>query len=262
MLKLACLAAVGASAVFLSSGVSAVSCGDVVTVPEILEGAIESCAVSPAVTITDAGSLDLNGYSISCNGSGVGVNLQGAGRILSNSEGGGFIENCATGVSVEGVGAHFIQNVSVMSNSNYGVALTSNNNVVLDLFSSFNSGVGVRVLGDFNQVINAEISANNSSGMEVSGDGNVINSNEYQLNDDNGIVILDADNNLIVGNLLDENGTNGILLEADNQHGNVITGNEVNDSGNTDLRDQNNPACVNNVWISNTFGSSNDSCIQ
>ncbi|MCO1336864.1 right-handed parallel beta-helix repeat-containing protein [Microbulbifer sp. OS29] len=261
-LKLVFLAIAGIPIVSLSSSTFAVSCGDTVTEPEVLDKSIEVCLTSPAVTITDSGTLDLNGYIISCSGSGIGVRILGTGRILNDSVGGNSIESCETGVSAEGNGAHFIQGINAADNTLSGITLTSNSNFVLDSSSNKNAGIGLRVLGDFNQVINSEMSDNLFPGIEIVGNSSVVNSNVTSSNAVSGIVIFGSDNSLIVGNTSNDNGTNGILMEAYSQQGNVITGNTTIDNVGNDLSDQNSPPCVGNVWIANIFGDANDACIQ
>ncbi|WP_444925919.1 right-handed parallel beta-helix repeat-containing protein [Microbulbifer sp. TRSA002] len=260
--RLTLLTISGVSAFSLAGAAFAVSCGDTVTTPETLDASIVACAISPAVTITDAGSLDLNGFSISCDGTGTGVSLTGIGRILSDTTGTGSIENCETGVNAQGTGSHFIQGINSTNNTLSGITLTSAANLILDSTSDINSGIGLRMLGDYNQVINSQMNSNALPGIEIVGSGSVVNGNTVSSNVVSGIVVFGSNNTTISGNTANDNGTNGILLEAYNQMNVLVVGNTAKGNTGNDLNDQNVPPCSGSIWISNVFEDANDTCIN
>ncbi|AWF83267.1 hypothetical protein BTJ40_21965 [Microbulbifer sp. A4B17] len=262
LLKALLLAAIGVVSLSLSGMASAVSCGDTITTPSTLTAAL-SCTENPAVTVEGAGSLDLNGYSITCtNGSGIGIKVLGAGRIINDSVGGNFIKNCDTGVFVDGIGGHIIQNVNALENLTSGFALVSNGNLLESSTADSNDGIGVRMLGIGNQVRNSIITFNTLQGVRVAGNSSIVLLNDISLNDASGVVIADANSSLISSNTANDNGTNGILLQDFSQVGNVIVGNDATGNAGNDLVDQNLIPCITNIWVLNTFDDSNDACIN
>src|SRR5262245_16313459 len=79
------------AALLLAEPCGAVVCGDVITRAEKLTGNL-TCTTNPGVVVQQGGSLDLNGFTLACNGTQVGVALSGVGTKLSN----GVITGCAT----------------------------------------------------------------------------------------------------------------------------------------------------------------------
>ncbi|HSA80692.1 MAG TPA: hypothetical protein VLE23_07695, partial [Geminicoccaceae bacterium] len=76
----------------------AVECGDVVTGVERLDrDLICTTPDDPALTI-DGGSLNLNGFTVVCDGTSVGILLQGSGARLR----GGAVTGCVLAVHVAG----------------------------------------------------------------------------------------------------------------------------------------------------------------
>ncbi|WP_444911428.1 right-handed parallel beta-helix repeat-containing protein [Microbulbifer sp. PAAF003] len=261
-IKASLLAVSGIAALSLSAVASAVSCGDTITTAESLTGDILGCASHPALVIDAGGSLDMAGYHLSCDGSGIGIQLKDSDRVLEDTVGGSTITNCNNGVSAEGDGSHQIFDITASSNSIAGIALWSSGNTVEASDASGNGGMGIRVMGDGNRVRYSVASSNGLQGIKIVGDNTLIRFNETILNMSSGIVIDSGDGGIVANNLSDNNGVNGIMMLGLGQVGYLIIGNTAENNAGADLADHNHPACTGNVWIRNTFGSANDACIN
>ncbi|GAA5441963.1 hypothetical protein Misp06_00124 [Microbulbifer sp. NBRC 101763] len=262
-LKAVLLTVAGAASISVSGIASAVSCGDVLTSATVLSGDILSCAINPAVTLKEGASLDLNGYTISCDTPvGIGVRLVGAGRVLEDTAGGGSIEGCATGVSAEGDGGHFIMGVSTTLNSLSGVTLWSTGNTLEASYANGNTGMGIRLMGDGSQVRTTEATGNTLMGVKIVGNNSLLRDNDTSSNGASGIVVAEGNGGIIAENLSTDNGVNGIMMQPFAQTGWLIIGNDAAGNTGNDLMDQNVPACTGSVWVLNTFDNANDACIQ
>ncbi|WP_445358959.1 right-handed parallel beta-helix repeat-containing protein [Microbulbifer sp. ANSA005] len=265
--RLTLLTISGVSAFSLAGAAFAVSCGDTVTTPETLDASIVACATSPAVTITDAGSLDLNGYTISCNGAGIGVQILGSGRTLSDSSlGAGSVESCDVGISVEGVGGHYLEFITVVLNNFSGISIISDANFFLGVISGSstfgNGGVGLRLAGANNQILQSAFEKNTLSGVEISGNNNYIKQSSALSNSGSGFVITTANNITLDSVTANDNGVDGILAEASSMSGGLIFNSTARDNSGDDLSDQNTIPCGRFQWINNDFGTANNSCID
>ncbi|MCO1335061.1 hypothetical protein MO867_12020 [Microbulbifer sp. OS29] len=247
----------------LSAGfVSAVSCGDIVTTPEVLDQDIASCNVSPAVTIIGpAGSLDLNDHVVTCNGTDVGILLDGqAASLQGGVSQNGTVGNCATGISVEGKGFHSIQGVVLMNNGLTGIEIISDQNSV-SLSSSENNGdTGITISGARNSLL-LVAAENNVTGILVDGDYTSITQSSASFNSGVGIDVLNANYSSFIQNTMDGNLDFGLLMGGNGQVGNLVTGNTAMGNG-EDLFDGNNPACVGTTWVANLFDTANNACIE
>lgn len=139
----------------------AVACGDVIAGPERLDADL-TCATSPALTIAAGGSLDMDGFVITCSGANNGIELIGAGAKLSN----GKITACATGVRLMG-GGHKVAGVYV-TNSTTGFSLETPGNKVSDCAAQANSSIGFAVYASGNSLSRAQ-ARGNAAGIVVAG---------------------------------------------------------------------------------------------
>lgn len=262
-LKAVLLAVAGAASISVSGVASAVSCGDVLTSPTVLSGDILSCAINPAVTLKEDASLDLNGYTISCDTPvGIGVRLIGTGRVLEDTAGGGSIEGCATGVSAEGDGGHTITGVTTTANSLSGVTLWSAGNILEASYANGNTGMGIRLMGDGSQVRTTEATGNSLMGVKIVGNNSLLRLNDTSSNAASGIVVAEGSGGIIADNISTANGVNGIMMQAFGQTGWLIVSNDAAGNAGNDLVDLNVPPCTGSVWVLNTFDNKNDACIQ
>ncbi|WP_445363601.1 right-handed parallel beta-helix repeat-containing protein [Microbulbifer sp. ANSA003] len=249
-----------------SSGlVSAVSCGDVITTAEVLDADISNCAADPAITIIGPeGSLDLNGYEMSCDGmAGVGILLDGSFANLTNSQPQtGIITSCETGISIEGSGFHNISSVTAIENAITGVRIVSNNNFLSGSNYTFNLSIGIEVLGNENFLNLLNVTSNADGGINIFGDNTLISLSNASNNGGAGIDIRDVDGSQIIQNSANANDQFGIRVRNFDQVNTLITGNVAQTNNNNDLVDNNNPACTGTTWFGNQFTSSNNSCIE
>jgi parallel beta-helix repeat protein len=77
-------------------------------------------------------------------------------------------------------------------------------------------------------------------------------------------MLLHDDSCKVSGNTIRANGEWGILVlpaAGNSIHGNSVTGNDVGNSGTFDMGDLS-ADCGTNKWTGNTFGTSNDPCIN
>ncbi|WHI49133.1 NosD domain-containing protein [Microbulbifer sp. VAAF005] len=235
----------------------AVECGDTITSRVVLDQDL-LCDVTPALTVTGpTGYLDLNGYTLSCDGATVGILVNGMSAIVS---GGvfkdGFVSNCNTGISVEGSGIHNLLGLNTSGNSSSGIEFVSSNNTLIQSNISDNTGTGIIIAGGSNNLFSNDISRNEITGIQVDGSSSIISSNTVSDNVLTGIQINNAGSCLISQNTVENNGTEGsntagILMELFGQTGNSIVGNTVSGNEDFDLQDDNSEPCENS-WIGNT----------
>jgi len=193
---------------------------------------------STAVTLQGPSTLDLNGKTISCDGSAgtVGILLTGQGATVKN----GSVENCEAGVLAVGEGEHTIENVEARDNFGErdielpgGFVIVSNDNTLRNVTANGNHPVGIQVVGDGNLVTNSEVSENDHMGIVIFGNSNEIS--ETQANNNNYVNIaiinvinnelVDGGNNNIISNVKANNNnfSHGIFIGA---NFNTISGSE------------------------------------
>ncbi|WP_444942410.1 NosD domain-containing protein [Microbulbifer sp. ZKSA004] len=236
----------------LGSSAFAVDCGDTITTPEVLDQDLV-CSTEPALTIMGpTGSLDMAEYTLRCDGSAVGIQIDGVAAFLSN----GVVTLCDIGISLDGTGAHNIQAIRVDGTDISGIAVNSSFNSVIQSGIFKNSGTGIFITGDNNNVSSSSILDNLENGIQLEGNNNLIVSNEISRSTLNGILIGKADGNTVAQNTVSMSGigganTAGILLELLGQSGNVIVGNTVFSNIDFDLQDNNSSPCLNS-WVGNS----------
>jgi parallel beta-helix repeat protein len=218
-----------------------VSCNDVITTKVVMTGDL-NCAVSPGVTIGEKGALDMAGFTLSCDGTDVGIALTGPKGKLSN----GVVSGCAlTAVDLGGTGGHKVTGV-LTRNSGVGFTATSNRNkvinsnadnntdgfsfsgdgnVLLSVAATRNSATGINVGGNKNKIVDA-IADNSFYGVTLSGDGNkmtrVVSSNHFF-----DAFTVGGDGNKLSGSTAVNNGGQGFFVVGD---GNKLTRNSAIDS--------------------------------
>lgn len=142
----------------------AVSCGDTITSDETLTADL-NCMSEPALIIGAGGSLDLNGFQVTCNGSIVGISMEAEGTSLSN----GSVGNCDFGVVL--LGKHKITGVYVFNSGN-GIYTTANGgNKIKDVAVSGSAGTGIYLQANNNTVSGVSVRGS-GTGVYVAGIGN------------------------------------------------------------------------------------------
>lgn len=281
--------------VLLSAGPSrAVECGDVITTAVRLDRNL-ICTTDPALTVT-GGALNLNGFTVVCNQTSVGVLLDGSGARLRH----GAVTGCAVAVWIGGQGQHRVLDVTA-SASSQGVFVESDGNLLT--FSHVLRGLedaavqvngsnnrlnfndvagstdqGFEINGNDNRVIGNRI-AGIAEGVQLVGEGNFVLRNDIIGATDRGVEVR-AGGHRIAGNRIADGAADGIALLSNGSQvvSNTIVGNGdqglfVSGSGNTlernrvllnrvDLTDTN-PACDDNHWRANVFETSeSDDCVE
>lgn len=169
----------------------AVMCGDLITDAQILTADL-NCMTDPAVRIGEGGSLDMDGFKISCGSAADGVLLDGLGAKLSN----GVISGCSfsgvrasggkhkiervlvsssgTGFSIISTG-NKISNCAALNNSGQGFYVPAPENSLSHLIARGNSGIGLEAGTGHNKITDVSIVANTAvTGMHVVGEGSKI----------------------------------------------------------------------------------------
>ncbi|MEM7025522.1 MAG: right-handed parallel beta-helix repeat-containing protein [Pseudomonadota bacterium] len=262
-----------------------VACGDVVRGMVTLEQDL-TCATEPGLTVR--GQLDMNGFTLRCDGTARGIVLAGRRSGLQNGE----VENCDEAVVLNGRGRHEVVRVGARGTT-FGFLLnTGSNRLVLNTASAVD-GDAFRVAGRSNYLVENEVEQagddgfdikgrNNTvtrsvitgvagTGIEVNGKRNVILANTVVAAGEGGIqlqvggnrvigntltrstvgLLVQNKGNEILGNVVLANRGTGIQVSFDSK-GNRIIGNEAEGNG-TDMLDEA-ANCGTNLWQGNVFG--------
>jgi Periplasmic copper-binding protein (NosD) len=289
-------AALAVAAALASMPALAVDCGDVITAPARLDRDL-LCTTQPGLTVTGA-ALDLGGFTVSCDGTDVGILLDGSGARLRN----GAVTGCVLAIQVAGDGGHRVRNVTA-SASNQGVLIESDGNFFdLNRVLRGLDDAAVQVNGSDNRLRFNAVSGSSDQGFEINGAGNRVignwiggvaegvqlqgDSNRVQANEiigttDSGVEVREGAH-VIVSNRIADGAADGIVLRSGGSRiaRNAILGNAdqglfvfVDSLGNTLLRNRvllnrvdltdSNPACDDNLWQDNEFETSeSDDCVD
>jgi hypothetical protein len=145
----------------------AVICGDVITDSQTLTGDL-TCVTNPGLTIGDGGSLDMNGFKLTCMGTGAGIVFNAPGGKLSN----GVVTGCSGACVAGPAGKHKIERVLA---SSCGVGFTiSNGGSKIKSCAAMNNAVGFNVSGDGNALTQIVARGNTSGAVSMGGVGNKI----------------------------------------------------------------------------------------
>ncbi|MFC1664689.1 right-handed parallel beta-helix repeat-containing protein [Pseudomonadota bacterium] len=258
-------------------------CGQTITGKVILTQNVE-CSSNPGVTV-DGGSLDLNGFVLSCNNdSNNGVVLTGKGAKLYN---GSIGARCDDGVRAQGEGKCQISNVLSTGHNDDGFDIAADGCKLTGNVALGNDDNGFDIDGS-KTLLTQNLSRDNGDHGFVSGSG--LEKNKYQSNTaagngDDGFYIDGGTDHKLQKNLSAENGgdgydifsdknnlkqnrsflnwSDGIYIDATNSkiQKNVSSTNNTSASGDKDMF-EGTAGCGSNTWKNNVFGTSNDGCIQ
>lgn len=267
------------SGMFLGAadGVAAVECGDVLTATEQLDQDL-ICTTDPALTLS-GGQLDLEGHSVVCDGTLVGIVLEGEGGELSD----GAVVGCQLAVAVRGVGSHSVARVTVSvadrdpedeaGAEGIRVEAESDRNLLLYNRVLLGGTNAIRINGASNRVVGNAVSGSErgirvdgtdnliarnaiggvAEGIEVRGERNQIRNNQIAGALDQGVE-LRGDNNTVVDNLTLNAVADGVSIFS--------SGNEVRGNGVFDNADEGiivvETATSNRVVDNSAFGNGTD----
>ena len=174
------------------------------------------------------------------------------------------VKSAGTGFTIEGDKNVLYRNVAADSWEN-GFQISGNENRAEDNIARDNDEYGFVVEGGENRVRSNSAAKNIAGGFLIGeeGEGNRLSHNVSSENGDgdpaNGFDVLGS-NNQLDSNTADHNGQFGIFL-AGTAGTNEVKYNAVSHSDDTDLVDDS-PACDENSWHGNIFGTRNRSCIE
>ena len=209
----------------------ALRCGEVIggsASVRVTTGADARNCDGTAITVRAPANLDLDGRTVSCDGAAgtVGIRLVGRGARVAN----GTIENCETGVLVEGTGGHTLENLTANHNlgskdvqASEGVVVQSDENVLQGVRARYNLPVGLQLVGNGNVVTKSDISENLHMGLAVFGALNEVSDTQANENEYVNVAILDVSsgqgggrNNLLTNVSANDNRlSHGIFVGAD-----------------------------------------------
>lgn len=236
------------------------ACGTVITAPGeyALTRDLTNCPGHGILIFASNVTLRLRGHILSGGPtSAYGINVGAAGNFHGGVshvviEGPGVIELFNTGINMEQVTYSKIKNITSRFNL-HGLALNSSHANGDLLPSLYDSIIGSRFMNN-----RAHGVTMNGAGQSVFV-GNTSRENGRQFNG-NGFFLYDADAITLDHNQSQRNRGYGVRVEylsTDNRIvNNIVTGN-----ASSDLSDGN-PACDNNTWAGNSYGSNNQACIH
>jgi hypothetical protein len=272
----------------------AVECGDTITRSARLERDLVCADDDPALVI-QGGSLDLNGFTVTCDRTVVGVLLEGKGARLGD----GAVTGCELGVWAAGSGDHRIDRLTV-SASNQGIFIESDGNRLshsnvlrglndaavqvngsnnhLRLNSLAGAHTAFEINGNDNRIIGNRMGAV-AEGIQLMGNGNQVARNDIIGTTDRGVEVREGAH-LIKDNLIADGTADGIAVFSDGSEvtrnlilghadqglfvsgfANTLEKNRVLLNG-TDLTDAT-LDCDENLWRDNTFETSvSDDCVD
>jgi len=276
-----------------------VACGDVIRGMARLEQNL-LCDSDPGLTVK--GQLDMNGFSLTCDGTQQGIVLAGKRSGLQN----GDVEGCAQAVVLAGRGRHEVVRVRARG-SQFGFLLKSRSNRLVGNNASSADSDAFRVASSKNFLVDNKVDRAGDDGFDVRGRKNTLTRNVITGAAGEGIDVSASRNvilgntvigagddamqvrvggNRIIGNSLTRSAV-GLLLQHDGRGnggnevlGNIvlanrdegilvsltsednrIIGNEVQANG-TDLLDRHTD-CIDNLWAGNVFNSADPAgCIR
>ena len=199
----------------------ALNCSDVLTAALTRSGSADARRIiatngvtncsNTAVTVEGPESLDLNGFTVSCDGSAgsIGILLTGQGATVKN----GIVENCEAGVVAQDQGGHTIRDMTAQNNIGDrdvqlagGFVINSDNNTIRNVKASGNDPVGLQLIGDNNEVRDSDVSDNDHTGLVIFGNFNEVSDTDANDNSNTNVGIVS-----VVQNELTEDGTNNII---------------------------------------------------
>ncbi len=158
-------AALAALLVVASARVSfAVACGDTITTAETLTGNLD-CPGAPVLTIGAGGSLDMNGFQVTCNGGLFGIVMLGDGASLSN----GSVGNCSSS-AIELYGDKQKLTGVYVFNANVGVYASGAAGLKITDCAAANVGfAGFSIGGDGSSLTGISVLTTTNMGLYVTG---------------------------------------------------------------------------------------------
>lgn len=232
----------GAMAMLAASGSAhAISCGDTLGPGGSLVLSEDLvCGTSPALTIEGMVDVDLQGHTVACalnnqaTLTGTGIRLEGSKAFLHD----GRVEDCHRGVVVAGEGSHRLERLTVTSapevdgDDHVAIEVQSDHNRIMYNTVEAYAGEAYRLDGANGNMLKYNLARNNGDhGYRVRlGRRNMFLKNTAQGNVGEGFRSQDRDNRF-ESNTATFNGDEGIRLRDASAQNNLIVGNTVKDNG-------------------------------
>lgn len=177
-------------------------------------------------------TLDLNGYTITGDGTGRGVLIEEGNDFFTIKN--GEISNFNKGIEGASCNNGIIQDNKIINNINGAIMIftmygtSDNHNIVRNIIE--NNGLGIDLTESNNNIIiNNKLTNNLLDGIDLSNsNNNTLNKNRIENNGWEGIDLNDGDDNIIRYNNIDGNGQDGIDLNDANN--NIIADNKINNN--------------------------------
>jgi parallel beta-helix repeat protein len=204
-------------------------------------------------------TLDLNGYTITGNGStGSGV-IRDAVIRNNITVKNGTVSGFQNGVIFNGIQGGLIENITATNNTNFGIYLSvSSANITVRNNTVSNNMNGIQIFGGANNnTIENNIATNNSvDGIHLEGAGanNILSGNQSNFNG-RGFWIFNSSGNTFANNTANNNTPNS-GFEFSSSSNNTVTGNTANNNSGAgfSLTNSNSNNLANNIANNNNYG--------
>ncbi|WP_444894269.1 right-handed parallel beta-helix repeat-containing protein [Microbulbifer sp. TRSA001] len=215
----------------LSSNISAIECGDIITEPATLTEDL-TCSIddpnSAALTIQGpGGSLYMAGFTLTCSGldQSNGIALTGSSGELST----GTINGCNDAIVLSDGGFHTVYGINIFFPLDDAIVVSSNSNAVIGNYTvgdGSDSDDGIDINGNYNYISQNSIESSGDEGMEIFGVSNTIIENTITGSDSDGVELY-GNYNIFVSNTILNNDSTGIVIGGSSctVSNNTVTGN-------------------------------------
>lgn len=194
----------------------AVNCGDTITSKETMTADL-NCATEPALTVGDGGTLDMNAFKVTCNGTANGIVLNADGASVSN----GAVGGCSTSAIKLEASSHKVTAMQAF-NSPHGIYSTNSMATGIKIKDSAVSAAtdGIFLAGGGNAISGVSVSAS-SRGIHLVGDGNKVEDVTIIGDPSVGIALEGSDNK--VANVRVAGASTGLYNDGggNNKYGNI-----------------------------------------
>jgi hypothetical protein len=188
-----------------------------------------------------------------------GIVVSGGTNKISASE---AVGNTADGFLISGA-ENQIASSFATSNNQSGFVISGSDNRFKECHSARNTQAGFEIGGDRNSLSACAASRNATDGFEVADmmtppEGNVVTAAEAISNAAHGLEMAQGTRNDVAAGHFVNNGQTGIEFTSGTL--NTFRDNVATENTGNDLKDS--TACAGATWTGNSFGTSNDPCIQ
>jgi parallel beta-helix repeat protein len=209
-------------------------CGASVTVNLVLTGNL-ICAGTALVVTADNVVIDLNGFTVSGNGTGDGILVLRSRVTIRN----GTVQRFETGILLQGVGEgdsedDLVSRVTARGNYSGIKLVNSDRSTITDSVLTANVYVGaeLRVQSDRNRIVRTQVTANDVGvSINEGSDTNTVGESTFSKNTV-GVLLTDGgDDNLVQSNTITGNLEGGVEIKGPGAGGNIVRANRITSNG-------------------------------